>query len=67
MKTETNLHTEKYSASKYFIYTTGDYPVRVGHIIGARKVYLVEAGRADLGYFKSLKSALEAIAKHRKG
>jgi hypothetical protein len=56
------LKTEKYSAGKFFVYTKGDYPRRVGHVVGARSSWHAEAGAVDLGYHKTKKAAVQAIA-----
>lgn len=62
------IKTELYSPGRWDVLHTdenGQYPVRVGHIIGARKVYLAESGPTNLGYYTSKKNAVAAIAKHR--
>jgi len=59
--------TEKYAAGKYMVYTTGEYPLRIGHIVGANRVYLAECGPLTIGYFKTRKAAMDAIAKAAKG
>ena len=64
-----HIKTELYSSGKWDVLQTdeqGKYPVRIGHVIGARKVYLAEAGPVNLGYYKSKKNAVEAIARHRR-
>ena len=53
---------EKYAEAKYFVYSAKPYPCRVGHIVGANRTYQAESGANDLGYFKTLKAATQAIA-----
>ena len=48
--------TEKYSDCKYDVMASnpdGKYPRRLGHIVGAKDVWLAEAGYTDLGYHKT--------------
>ena len=52
---------EKYASGKWFVYTAGDYPKLVGHIVGGNKVYLAERGPESLGYFPTIKAAKAAI------
>ena len=56
------LKTEKQAPGKYEVYTTGDYPRRVGFIVGAKDTWLAESGSTSLGYHKTKISALESIA-----
>jgi hypothetical protein len=53
---------EKYSTGKWDVRTRGDYPRRIGHIVGGRKRYLAEMGPESLGYFPTLKKAASAIS-----
>ena len=55
------LKTERYSTGKFDVLTVGEYPRRVGHIVGARRVYLAETGPISLGYHKTMKAAVSAI------
>ncbi len=57
----TQFKAEQYSTGKYNVRTTPPYPIRIGHITGAKHVYLAEHGRISLGYFKTLKGAAAAI------
>ena len=45
--------------------TAPHYPRRVGFIIGGRDSWLAESGPESLGYHKSRKAALAAIASHK--
>ena len=58
------LKTEKYSTGKYDVLTAGEYPRRVGHIVGAKRSWLAEAGPIVLGYYKTRMAAVDAIALH---
>ena len=58
------LKTERYATGKYDVITLGDYPRRVGHIVGGRDTWLAEVPYKDLGYFKTLKAARQAIERH---
>ena len=56
--------TEKYSDCKYDVMASnpdGSYPRRLGHITGAKTVWLAECGYTDLGYHKTKKDAVKAI------
>ena len=64
------MKAEKYSTGKYDVMQTdenGQYPIRIGHIIGGYRSFLAESGRANLGYHKTKKAAIAAIAKHQEG
>ena len=62
MSEQTKLKCERYSTGKYMVYSTGEYPQRVGHIVGGKSAWHAESGQLDLGYFKTKKLALAAIA-----
>ena len=53
--------TEQYAYSKYSVITKGDYPKRIGHIVGAKRVWHAETQTKDLGYFQTRKAAQQAI------
>ena len=56
--------TEKYSDCKYDVMASnpdGTYPRRLGHIVGAKAVWLAECGYTDLGYHNTRKDAVKAI------
>ena len=55
------LKTERYASGKYDVITVGEYPKRVGHIVGGRDTWLAERPYQELGYFKTLKQARQAI------
>lgn len=57
------MKIETYETGRYFVYTTGEYPTRIGHILKGFNGYYAEAGSVDLGLFKTKKAAGEAIAK----
>ena len=57
------LRTEQAAEGKYDVYTTDDYPNRVGFITGGNSKWLAERGQFDLGYHKTMKTAVNAIAK----
>lgn len=57
------LRREKYATGKWMVYTKGDYPRRVGHIVGGNKKYLAEMGPETLGSFPTLVKATRAIEK----
>ena len=64
------IKAEKYSTGKYDVTRTdenGQYPIRIGHIIGGYRSFLAESGPTNLGYHKTKKAAIEAIAKHKEG
>ena len=53
---------EKYAFGKWDVRTRGDYPRRVGHIVGGNRRYLAEMGPdRSLGYFETLKGAAAVI------
>ncbi len=53
--------TEQYMTGHYDVRTVPPYPIRIGHITGAKHVYLAEHGRVSLGYFKTIQAAAKAI------
>jgi len=62
------IKTEIYATGKYdVIYTNdkGQYPRRIGHIVGAKRNWLAEVTlnhlRPNLGYYRTKKAALLAI------
>ncbi len=58
---------DRYGPGKWNVKTADAYPRRVGHITGARGKYLAEMGPdGTLGYFKTLKSAANAIDERAK-
>jgi len=62
------VKAEKYSTGKWDITQTnenGEYPIRIGHIIGGYRSFLAESGPTNLGYHKTKKGAIEAIVQHR--
>ena len=52
---------EQYATGKYDVLYSGLYPRRIGHIVGANRTYQAERGPVNLGYFKTLKAAMQAI------
>lgn len=58
--------TEKQAAGKFAAMARNaaapHYPRRIGFICGGRDSWLAERGRQSLGYFKTRKAALDAIA-----
>ena len=64
------IKAEKCSTGRYDVMQTdehGQYPIRIGYIVGGYRSFLAESGRANLGYHKTKKAAIEAIAKHQEG
>jgi len=59
MKTE--YTKESYAEGTYDIIWHGLFPRRIGYIVGANRVYQAERGPVDLGYFKTLKAAMQAV------
>ena len=60
---------ERYAQGKWDVHLfdeSGEYPVRVGHIIGGNRKYLAEKGPRNLGYFQTKGQALQAIAECEK-
>ena len=56
-----NYKSEKYSDGKYMIYSQAPYPVRIGHVVGAKSTWVAERGPANLGSFPTKKAATAAI------
>lgn len=60
--------TSRESAGRYSVHITderGEYPQRVGYIVGGRDNWLAESGPESLGYHTTKKKALQAIIDHR--
>jgi hypothetical protein len=62
------IYSEIYSTGKYdvlYANDKGQYPRRIGHIVGAKRSWLAEVTlnhlTPNLGYFKTKKAALLAI------
>lgn len=59
-------YMERMSAGRFFAMarneTAPHYPRRIGFIIGGRDLWLAERGLETIGYFKTRKAALAALA-----
>ena len=62
MKCTYETKLQRYAIGKWDVLTTGEYPARVGHIVGGNGKYLAETGPVTLGYYPTLKAAQAAIA-----